>query len=154
MVVMMTPATTRAAAAAARTWTSPRWTGRPTRGDRRYQFVVVVLQHAAAGDALKGRIVLVHHDAPGTFAKGAVVLGLEAGNVLFEIGDRVGCAAAYAGTAEDDHAAHGEWKGWDAMRCVALRCVALPGLKFCVIVLMSSLVWLVRVLLYFWGVLL
>lgn len=73
--------------------------------------IAVVVFAAAAGRALKGRIVLVHDDALAAVAEAAIVLGLEARDVLLQFGDRVVGAAAYAGAAEDDHAAHGD-VGW------------------------------------------
>lgn len=50
--------------------------------------------------------MFVHHDALDAVAKVAIVFGFEAGDFLFQFGDGVVGATAYAEAAEDDHAAH------------------------------------------------
>lgn len=56
--------------------------------------------------------MLVHHDAFAAVAETAIVLGLEARDILLELRDGVVGGAAYAGAAKDDHAAHGWGLGW------------------------------------------
>lgn len=107
--MMMVVTSTRAGTTTRAVATSPRTS--PCRCGYQYIVVIVVAVVAAllatARRALKGRVMLVHDDALAAVAEAAVVFGLEARDALLEFGDGVVSAAAYAGTAEHDHAAHG-----------------------------------------------